>query len=579
MGNAAIDGGAIAQQPIVLKFGSSVLRDAHSLPRVVTELYRHIRAGRKVVAIVSAFAGETDKLLEEAKRECAGSLSPHAPALIGVGEAKAVALLAMACDRTGIDAAPLDVRQLGLRASGPFDDALPEHFTTDVLSDALKNHDVVIVPGYVAIGDHDRTVLLGRGGSDLSAMILAHTLRADGVTLFKSVPGVFEGNGVQSKEDDGDLRIYDRISPETAAKHADALIQEKALGYAVAQDLTVQIASLGSASGVRISKADGDSVPEQITKPVRVGVAGLGVVGEGAVLRLLGDPDHYQVTGILVQNADKKRHEAIDPQLLTTDLSVFMKSNPDIVIDLMSSSDAGADLMHAALREGINIISANKQAVAEDLPAIRAVAEKKGLFVAYGAAVGGGAPMVETVMAARERTEVASIDAVLNGTVNFILSELQRGQTFETALKAAQDAGFAEADPSADLSGDDARAKAAILAYEAFGVGLSDIDFDIEGLDAEKGADLVNKGGAWRQVTRIRPTRDGRVHVVVAYEKVDEDPFLARLRDEANAVRIILESGDVMAARGRGAGRIPTVESVLGDLGAYRRDYHAQDLT
>ncbi|MEO0398539.1 MAG: homoserine dehydrogenase [Pseudomonadota bacterium] len=571
MVHAVVDAAPSSEAPVVLKFGSSVLRSKDDLPSVVTELYRHVRAGRKVVAIVSAFAGETDRLYDEALLFGPGFLSRHAVGLISVGEARAVSLLAVACDRTGLDAAPLDARQLGLRARGPFDNAEPVGHAPEAVLEALKSHDIVVAPGYVAIDDDGAPVLLGRGGSDLSAMMVASALGSDSATLFKNIPGVFEGLGVRAEGDDADPRVYDQISPATAARHGNALVQEKALQYAVDNNLTVQITALGAPSGVRISNEDGPLQPVADKRPVRVGVAGLGIVGEGAALRLLADPGHYEIASLLVHNPNKPRNSAFDASLLTTDPAAFLAAKPDIVIDLMSSGAAGAELMRAALEQGVSVISANKQAVAEDLPGARALAKDKGAHLAYGAAVGGGAPMVESAASAGARGAVASIDAVLNGTVNFILSELQKGAAFEVALKAAQDAGFAEADPSADLSGDDARAKAAILAYEAYGVGLNKIDFEIEGLDAEKGASLVAAGGAWRQVTRIRPQTDGRVKVKVAYEQVDDDPFLSRLRGEANAIRIQMENGQVIAARGRGAGRVPTVESVLGDLGAYRR--------
>src|SRR5690606_11208930 len=119
------------------------------------------------------------------------------------------------------------------------------------------------------------------------------------------------------------------------------------------------------------------------------------------------------------------------------------------------------------LARGVDVVSANKQAIGADLAALTALAAGTGARLLYSASVGGGAPLIETVRRARAHGPVVRIEAVLNGTCNFILNRLAEGADFEDALAGARDAGFAEEDPTADLTGLDAAAKLAILAHEA----------------------------------------------------------------------------------------------------------------
>src|SRR5690606_14575013 len=156
-------------------------------------------------------------------------------------------------------------------------------------------------------------------------------------------------------------------------------------------------------------------------------------------------------------------------------------------------------LIRAALEQGVAVVSANKQAVCDALPELHALAGTAGVGLAYSAAVGGGSPLIETVRRAASQGEVASIEAVLNGTCNFILNRLAEGGGFDEALTAAQAAGFAEADPSADVGGLDAAAKLAILAWEATGVSPGADRVIRETLSA----DVVLPRGRVRQISRL----------------------------------------------------------------------------
>lgn len=296
----------------------------------------------------------------------------------------------------------------------------------------------------------------------------------------------------------------------------------------------------------------------QATAPLRVALAGCGVVGGGVLARLRGDA-RFDVVGVLVRDPAKPRDVAIPEGLALSDPAALLAREPDVLIEAISDASTGLALIRAALSRGVDVVSANKQAVGGDLPALTALAEASDARLLYSASVGGGAPLIETVRRARAHGPVVRIEAVLNGTCNFILNRLADGVAFDDALKAAREAGFAEEDPSADLTGLDAAAKLSILAHEALDGGVSGDRIARQTLAAD--ADLPT--GRVRQLARLDVRAD---EVGVAFRAVDGDPLFADLPDEWNALRVTTGDGRVFTARGRGAGRVPTAESVWADL-------------
>ncbi|HNS86017.1 MAG TPA: hypothetical protein PKH09_03870, partial [Parvularculaceae bacterium] len=142
---------------------------------------------------------------------------------------------------------------------------------------------------------------------------------------------------------------------------------------------------------------------------------------------------------------------------------------------------------------------------------------------------------------------------------------------FEDAVAAAQRAGFAEPDPTADLSGGDAKAKLAILSFVAFGEEIDLDAIEIEPLTADRAARFAAEGGAWKQISRLERNGAGDLRAFVRFERRDGDALFAKALWEANALRIHLADGRLVECRGKGAGRAPTVESLIGDLEDIRR--------
>ena len=292
-------------------------------------------------------------------------------------------------------------------------------------------------------------------------------------------------------------------------------------------------------------------------RPLRVALAGCGVVGGGVLPRLLGRPDVVLVS-VLVRSPGKIRSPEPPPGLGVTDPAALLAREPDVVIDTLSDASVSLALIRASLSRGIHVVSASKQAVAADVDGLSALAATAGVTLRYSAAVGGGVPMLETVQLAREMGPIRRIEAVLNGTVNFLLNRLATGYPFEAALAEAQAAGFAEADPSADLNGRDAAAKLFLLSRAAFGAtGRFPDRVEALGPDFQSGAEPV------RQLA-VADCGGGQI----ALTQVAGDPLFANLPDAGNAIRITLADGRILSRTGLGAGRGPTAGSVWSDLTA-----------
>jgi len=289
-------------------------------------------------------------------------------------------------------------------------------------------------------------------------------------------------------------------------------------------------------------------------RPLRVALAGCGVVGGGVLNRLTAD-DRFDVVGVLVKDAAKPRDPAPDPRLLVTDPAALLAREPDVLVDALSDPSTGLALTRAALSRGVHVASANKQAVVEDLFPLARQAHRGGVRLGIAACVGGGAPMIETVRAARAHAPIVAIEAVLNGTVNFLLNRLAQGVDFDEAVAEAQALGLAEADPSADLSGRDAAAKLAILAAEAFGP-----QGPKPGLVQPLTAGLTGSR-AVRQLARAAPDAAS-----VRLTDVEHDPLFADLAGAGNALRVTCADGRTFTCGGEGAGREPTTDSVMADL-------------
>jgi homoserine dehydrogenase len=553
-------GDAPAKRLCVLKFGSSVIEYEHDYSRVVQEIYRHVRDGEKVVAVVSALAGETDALLAQAER-VGGDPAP--PALVArlarVGELRSAALMALALSKAGLRAETFDPHEMGLVAEGsPLDSDLVE-LDAEAVWARIDLNDVVVVPGFIADHAEHGVVTLGRGGTDLSAVFFADRLDAHRVRLIKDVDGVYEEDPARN----ANARRYSHLNYAEAEKASSGLIQAKAIHAADEKDVLIEVAALGSAEATTIARVPAAKSRPPRPERLKVALLGCGSVGAGVLELLQAQPELFEVGPVLVRHPERHGEDAN----FTTNVDVALAGDPDILVELIGGVDVASEAMHNALLRGAQVVTANKAAVAKHWDPLHACAARNGGELRFSAAVGGGAPVLETLR--RLNGSVVSVEGVMNGTCNYLLSRLAEGWSFEQALSKAQELGFAEADPSADVDGHDAADKLSILVREAFGVALLPKWIDKHSLrDLVPGAasEALESDQVLKQVGSCRMRPDGSVEAEVRIVSLPSSHPLAQTRDEQNRFLVTDVDGMVHDVFGKGAGRWPTATAVFADV-------------
>jgi homoserine dehydrogenase len=317
------------------------------------------------------------------------------------------------------------------------------------------------------------------------------------------------------------------------------------------------------------------------TRTIRVAVAGCGTVG-GALLDLLArhGAEHarrsgvrFEVVRILVRDTIRPRSSRVPRDLLTDSIPSFLGTPFDALVEAIGGTEDAGVLVRAALSRGARVVTANKALIRAEGPSlVRLAAQRRGAGATldFEAAVGGGMPVVRLLRESLAGHGVRSVRGVLNGTTNYLLTRIARGVAYGTALDEARRAGFAERDPSRDLSGTDAADKIAILAWLAFGVDPTRLTVERTPLGAPESIEqLVRAAVQADRVVRLvatawRTPRGARAAVrPLLLDRLDP---LARTHDEENAVQIESESSGAITLTGRGAGGAATASSLLADL-------------
>jgi len=538
---------------IVLNFGHSVLRSLDDYTQAASEIYRHYRQGNNVVAVTSAQGDQTDILMAEARQIGPEGQAKNLPELIQLGERRSAALLALALERVGAPAFVRQARDLGLKArSGTLVDLNVEQLEND-----LKNHDIVVMPGHVGIGEKDRTVLLTEGGADLTALYVAHRLGVK-ATLLKDVEGVFEHDPKQAGKAP---RRFDKISWQDAKEKAAPLVAAKALEFAQENKLEFNIGKPGIPSYTTIGAKTGKLSPIPVPKKLKVAMLGCGIVGGGVYRRVKANADRFEIVKIMVRNKQKYIDQGYRPEELTTEFADIEASSPDIFIDVSGPIDPALGHCKTMLTKGVHVVSANKQAIAEGGQSLIDFAKKHGSQLMFSSAAGGGMPVLE--MCIRESGRIVRVEALLNGTTNYMLDEISAGKSYAEALKEAQDKGFAEADPSGDVNGSDAAAKIRLVALLGFGeeITLDDIPCDT----IENFAPKQPLHGAVKRISTTWRHREG-FNAALELKDLSLNNFIAQADGEEAHAIFYFDDGDEYKIRGKGAGRWPTTESVMADL-------------
>ena len=317
-------------------------------------------------------------------------------------------------------------------------------------------------------------------------------------------------------------------------------------------------------------------------KPLNVAVLGCGVVGS-QVVRLLTEQESdlaarvgapVRLVGVGVRRIDAPRDVEVPEGLLTTDAAgLVARDDVDVVVEVIGGIEPARSLILAALENGASVVTANKALLAEDGPTLFEAAEKAGRDLYYEAAVAGAIPIVRPLRESLAGDRVTRVLGIVNGTTNFILDKMDStGAGFEEALEEAQDLGYAEADPTADVEGFDAAAKAAILASLAFHSRVTAADVHREGITDVTAADIASAAQMGSVVKLLAIAElvdtDGTegVSVRVHPAMIPRSHPLASVREAFNAVFVESRAAGQLMFYGPGAGGAPTASAVLGDL-------------
>ncbi len=325
------------------------------------------------------------------------------------------------------------------------------------------------------------------------------------------------------------------------------------------------------------------TTPEAAPRELTVALLGGGTVGSQVARLLRESADdltaragaRLRLVGVGVRDAGKPR-EGIDPELLTDDLETLASSGADVVVEVMGGIEPARSLILAAMAAGSSVVTANKALLAEDGGTLHAAAEKHGVDLYYEASVAGAIPLLRPLRESLAGDKVRRILGIVNGTTNFILTKMDEdGADYADVLAEAQALGYAEADPTADVEGYDAAAKAAILAGLAFHTRVRGDDVHREGITSVSAQDVAaaRDMGFVIKLLAVAELVDDEKGVVVRVHPamVPRTHPLAGVRGAFNAVFVEAESaGDVMFY-GRGAGGAPTASAVLGDIVAVAR--------
>ncbi len=320
--------------------------------------------------------------------------------------------------------------------------------------------------------------------------------------------------------------------------------------------------------------------------PLRVAMLGCGVVG-GEVIRLLhensadlaariGAP--LEVAGIAVRRAGRSRDLPVDPSLFTTDAAgLVARDDIDIVIEVIGGIEPARSLLLGAMSRGASVVTANKALLAEDGATLHRAARDAGVDLYFEASVAGAIPLLRPLRESLAGDRITSVLGIVNGTCNYVLTRMdETGAGFTEALEEATALGYAEADPTADIDGFDAAAKAAILARLAFHTRVSAADVHREGIADVTAADIAGAreiGCVVKLLAIASRSDDGRsISVRVHPAMIPRTHPLAGVREAFNAVFVQCEAAGQLMFYGRGAGGSPTASAVLGDLVAVARN-------
>ena len=312
-------------------------------------------------------------------------------------------------------------------------------------------------------------------------------------------------------------------------------------------------------------------------KKLVIGLFGFGVVGEGLYKVLQQTPSlNGEIKKVCIKHPEKKR-DAPASLFTTSKEELLLDDEINVIVEVIDDADAAFSIVKTALLKGKAVVSASKKMIAEHLPELLQLQQETGLPFLYESAACASIPVIRNLEEYYDNDLLHSIKAIVNGSTNFILTKIFEEQLeFTTALKLAQDLGFAESNPKLDVEGYDAANKWTFLLTHAYGIveSTSSILFNgIQNIQLSDAQVAREKNYEIKLVAQAKKLSDGKVAAVVLPQFIEREDPLVFVKNEYNGV--VIESGfaDKQFFYGKGAGSFPTASAVLSDISALRYDY------
>lgn len=314
-------------------------------------------------------------------------------------------------------------------------------------------------------------------------------------------------------------------------------------------------------------------------KRVRLGLVGFGTVGTGVAKLILEQADDIaakmgvrpELACVVDVDTETPRPVRLPDGVLTRDLSRLLGDpSIDIGIELVGGTGVAKEIQLSMLRAGKDVVTANKALLAEHGPELYRVAHENGRCIAFEATCAGGIPIITAIRTGLAANHIEAMYGIVNGTCNYILSNMTAGdEEFSDALAKAQERGFAEADPTLDISGGDSAHKLAILASMAFGCEIALEDIFVEGIEGVAKADIrygCEMGYRLKLLAIAQRSAEGRISLRVHPSFIAADTSLARVNGSFNAIGVFGDAVGETLHYGRGAGMMPTASAVVADI-------------
>lgn len=313
-----------------------------------------------------------------------------------------------------------------------------------------------------------------------------------------------------------------------------------------------------------------------MSKKITIGMFGFGVVGQGLYDIITTKNLNFEIKKFVIKNPDKKR--TLPAELFTTDPEVVLNdAEINTIVELIDDAEVAYEITKRALSSGKNVVSANKKMIATHLEELTQIQQKYGTSLLYEGAVCGSIPIIRNLEEYYDNELLHSVSGIFNGSSNYILSKIfNERQSYDAALKKAQELGFAETDPTLDVGGFDAKYKLTIVASHAYGLFVNPDQILNLGIDKLGEADIRYAKEKQYKIKLTPLAKEINEHEVVLYvlpKFISKDSILFNVENENNGVLVKAAFADEQFFYGKGAGGHPTGSAVLSDIAALRYGY------